>query len=114
MFPEVLASKKEARMVCEAIRPVPILLNMMQNGVTPEISVEEVRDIGFRIVIYPSAALRGAIAGMTVSLGKVKEDGVEDVTDNPKPKDAFSLCGLPDCMQIDKEAGLAAFSESRI
>lgn len=49
-------------------------------GVTPEISVAEAKKIGFRMVIYPSVALRGAISGMKSTMGKLKESGVQEDT----------------------------------
>lgn len=32
VFPEALHSKEEARIGCEAVAPVPVILNMVQNG----------------------------------------------------------------------------------
>lgn len=105
VFPEALHSKEEAKQVCEAMGSVPVLLNMVQNGVTPEISTAEATDLGFKIVIYPCASLRGAISGMKETLKKLKDDGVQETTDNSSPKDAFLLCGMAECMRIDQEAG---------
>ena len=105
VFPEALQSKEEARQVCEAMGSVPVLLNMVQNGVTPEISTDEATELGFKIVIYPSASLRGAISGMKETLYQLKSKGVQEKVDDSSPKDAFLLCGLAECMRIDQEAG---------
>lgn len=111
VFPEALGSKEEARIVCEAMHGVPVLLNMVQNGVTPEISATEAKDLGFKIVIYPTTALGGAISGMKKSLGTLKDSGMHDRTDDSTVKDAFLLCGLEECQKIDTEAGGRAFSD---
>lgn len=112
VFPEALHSKEEARMVCEAVAPVPVLLNMVQNGVTPNISVGEARDIGFKMVIYPSVCLRGAISGMRQSMTHLKTHGTQETSaEQTTPKDAFLLCGMADCVKIDREAGGSAFRD---
>ena len=80
VFPEALLSKEEAKRICDIMGPVPVFLNMVTNGITPEISAKEARDLGFKIIIFPGAALQGAISGMQGSIGKLKQEGRQSAT----------------------------------
>ena len=111
VFPEALQSKEEARRACQALSPTPVLLNMVSNGATPEISADEAYEMGFKIVIYPSVGLRGAISGMKTSYETLKSSGTQKDASHSNPKAAFMLCGLEKCIEIDKQAGSSSFAE---
>ena len=59
VFPEALQSREEARRACQALSPTLVLLNMVSNGATPELSADEAYDMGFKMIIFPSVGLRG-------------------------------------------------------
>ena len=113
VFPEALASKEECRHVCEVFNAlnVPVLLNMVPKGTTPDISVEEARQLGFRIVIFPVVGVEGAIAGMRKTMEGLKREGRHDAESSIGVKEAFRLCGLEECVEIDRKAGGKAFRE---
>jgi 2-methylisocitrate lyase-like PEP mutase family enzyme len=111
VFPEGLQSKEEAKRVCEAMGSVPVLLNMVANGVTPDITVEEAKELGFRIVIFPTICLEAVASAVNSSLERLKSPGFRELDHAIGPKQLFSICGLEDCIKIDKAAGGVALKD---
>src|SRR4051812_31919314 len=57
VFFEALKSREEAKKVCQIMGNVPVLLNMVPGGTTPDMTVEEARELGFQIMIFPVICL---------------------------------------------------------
>jgi len=57
IFAEALSSLDDYRSFCGALE-VPVLANMTEFGVTPNLSVEQLAGVGVRIVLYPLSAFR--------------------------------------------------------
>ena len=112
VFPEAMASKQELADMVRLMGRTPCLLNMVSKSVTPEISVQEAKQLGYRIIIYPVAGFGGAIKGIRESLTVLKKDGREP-DDLMSVKEAFTLCGLDECVNLDHKAGGSAFAKLR-
>jgi 2-methylisocitrate lyase-like PEP mutase family enzyme len=116
IFFEAIKSRDEARQVIAMVhdlekevgRDIPVLLNVVAGGDTPELSVAEAQEIGFRVVIFPMACMDAVIDECGKRLAKLKETG--ESWGGPGVKRAFNLCGLQECMEIDRAAGGKAYS----
>ena len=106
-FPEGLRSVEEARRIIADLAPWPVLLNMVENSVTPTLSAQQARDLGFRIMIVPLATLAPAYTGIKASLQKLMDTGL--VSTELRPQDIFRVCGLNKSMEIDEMAGAKSF-----
>ena len=53
----------------------PLLVNMVEGGATPQLPASELSALGFSVVLYANAALRGAVHGMQVVLTQLKRTG---------------------------------------
>lgn len=53
----------------------PQMVNLVAGGVTPLVPLDELRDMGFALVLYANAALQAAIHGMQTVLGHLHEHG---------------------------------------
>jgi 2-methylisocitrate lyase-like PEP mutase family enzyme len=53
----------------------PLLVNVVEGGVTPQLPADEFGALGFSIVLYANAALRGAVHGMRVVLEHLRRTG---------------------------------------
>lgn len=109
VFLEALTTKEECKRVCEIMSPTPVLLNMVSMGVTPDMSIEEAKECGFRIMIFPALAFEASMAGTKQALAKLKGTGRQPLDNSAGMKEAFSICGLQECIEIDKKAGGKAF-----
>jgi 2-methylisocitrate lyase-like PEP mutase family enzyme len=109
VFPEALMSKSESAQMVRLMGETPCLFNMVSKGVTPELSTDEAHSLGYRIIIYPTLGFGGAIKGITQALTALNTNKREP-EDLIGVKEAFSLCGLDDCIKLDQRAGGKAFA----
>lgn len=54
LFVESPESPEEMRRICETFKGVPLLANMVEGGRTPLLDQKRLREIGYRIAIYPA------------------------------------------------------------
>jgi len=60
VFVEAPRSVDELRAVAKAIPDAPLFANMIEGGKTPLLSSAELRDLGYKMVVYPLSALFAA------------------------------------------------------
>jgi 2-methylisocitrate lyase-like PEP mutase family enzyme len=73
-FVEAPESVEELREIPRLLS-APQLLNMVIGGKTPIIGFEELKDMGYALVLYANAALQGAVLGMQNALRELKDKG---------------------------------------
>lgn len=74
IFVEALRSEEEIRQVPQSIS-CPILINMVEGGLTPLMGVAELEELGYSIILYANAALRASIFAMQKILGTLLTEG---------------------------------------
>jgi 2-methylisocitrate lyase-like PEP mutase family enzyme len=112
VFFEALNSKEEARKVCQIMGNVPVLLNMVPGGTTPDMTIEEARELGFRIIIFPGICLSAVATSVGNALDDLQgERGVVQLNGHTGVKSLFNICGLQDCIELDKKAGGQAYAD---
>jgi 2,3-dimethylmalate lyase len=60
IFIEAPQSEDELRRIARAVS-YPLLVNMVEGGRTPQLSFEALADLGFKIVLYPTAGIRSVM-----------------------------------------------------
>lgn len=108
---EGFESKEQARACVKELAPWPVLLNMVENGVTPLITVDEAREMGFRIMIFSFATICPAYLAIKETLERLRDKGVVGTPKDLSPKTLFEVCGLKECMKIDLGAGSQSFAD---
>lgn len=73
LFVEAPKSVAEMRQVCESL-PGPKMANIVEGGETPDLPVDELRDIGFSIAAYPLSLMAAAMQAMVTSLRGMRQD----------------------------------------
>lgn len=109
-FLEGITSKQEARQVVKDLAPWPVLLNMVEHGATPSISVNEAQEMGFRIVIFPFAGIAPAYKAMKEVYTRLKTKGITGAEADMTPKQLFEVSGLKEDLEIDANAGGTAYA----
>lgn len=71
LFVEAVTSAEEIRSLPRLLSK-PQLMNMVIGGKTPIFNAEELKQLGFSIVLYANAALQGAVMGMQKTLSHLK------------------------------------------
>jgi 2-methylisocitrate lyase-like PEP mutase family enzyme len=109
-FLEGVRSKEEAKKVCEELKPTPVLFNAVPGGVSPDLSVEEAKELGYRIIIFPGLALGSVYASVSAAVKQLKEKGTQ-IPSKSNPKDLFNVVGLREAVEFDIAAGGGLYSQ---
>jgi 2-methylisocitrate lyase-like PEP mutase family enzyme len=104
-FLEGITSKEEATQAVKDLAPMPVLLNMVEHGATPTITVREAEQMGFKIIIWPFAGIAPAYYAITESFEKLYTEGRTGKSAVLTPKQLFEVGGLSESMRIDAAAG---------
>ncbi|KEF57449.1 methylisocitrate lyase [Exophiala aquamarina CBS 119918] len=104
-FLEGITSREEAKEVCRILAPRPVLLNMVEHGATPSITPQEAEDLGFKIIIFPFAAIGPAYEAIKHTLEMIKTSGRTGLASDFTPKKLFTVVGLKEATAIDLAAG---------
>ena len=75
LFVEAPQSTDEIEVIARAFPDVPLLFNYAEGGKTPPVSHELLRDLGYRLVIFPLSLLLTATAAMRQALREIKAQG---------------------------------------
>jgi methylisocitrate lyase len=76
IFAEAPESADELRAFTDAL-DVPVLANITEFGVTPLLSIEELRDAGVAIALYPLSAARAAARAAETVYAAIRADGTQ-------------------------------------
>jgi len=74
IFVEAPQSEEELKEVAQKIK-APLVANMIENGITPNLSAKVLKDIGYRIAVFPLSGIFGAAYAMKEIFSKLKETG---------------------------------------
>ena len=110
-FLEGITSKEEAKKVCEDLSPTPVLFNAVPGGVSPNISVSEAQELGFRVIIFPGFALGPVYAAVSKAAQHLKETGSQLVSGGGSPKELFNVVGLREAIAIDMASGEGLYKD---
>jgi 2-methylisocitrate lyase-like PEP mutase family enzyme len=91
IFVEAPQSIEEIEKIAASIHGVPLLINMVQGGLTPDIAPDELAGLGYRIAIHPGALLAPYVLHGLEALGRLGGTMPEVI---PGPQGLFELVGL--------------------
>jgi methylisocitrate lyase len=74
LFVEAPRSREELEAIARALDP-PLLANMVEGGVTPLCTASELEAMGYRIAIFPGAAVRVAAAAIMELMAHLRREG---------------------------------------
>jgi 2,3-dimethylmalate lyase len=102
LFVEAPQSIDELREIGRRLPP-PLVANMVEQGVTPQLAAEELAALGFQMIVYPVSALFAAARAMEDVYGALRRDGSSaSVRDRMLTFDAFNrLIGLEEKYALD-------------
>ena len=98
LFIEALVSEQEAAEAARAFPDVPLLFNWAEGGKTPPLSLDRLRELGYRIVIFPISTLLAATAAMRRILHEIAQAGTPAAAlpELPSFGEFCDFIGLPD------------------
>jgi methylisocitrate lyase len=98
-FLEGITSRQEARRAVTDLTPMPCLLNTVEHDATSSISTGEAKEMGFKIILFPFAALAPAHSSINTSIKKLKREGCLKPPKRMTPQALFRICGVEDDMK---------------
>ncbi len=108
IFIEAPRSMTELRSIAQAFPGVPLLFNWAESGKTPPLPLEEIRTLGFKLVIFPVSLLFAATYSM-LGLLEVLQQG-QTPASFASQMVTFSQftdhIGLPDIQALEKRYGV--------
>lgn len=78
IFVEAPNTIEQLLQITSSLKGIPQVINLVEGGKTPLISLQEAEDIGFKIMLCANTVLRSAIKGITDSLKILKEEGSQE------------------------------------
>ena len=104
VFVEAPQSEDELREIPKKI-DAPLLANMIENGVTPTFSANELKGMGYNMVVFPLSGLYGATYAMKKIFSHLKKNGTtKNCKDMMLDFNEFNdLVELPKFMRMEKK-----------
>lgn len=75
LFVEAPASEDDVRRIPTALPGIPLLINVVPGGVTPDFSVDEVADMGYQLILHANLVLRSVMKAAADVLGHLHKTG---------------------------------------
>jgi carboxyvinyl-carboxyphosphonate phosphorylmutase len=108
LFIEAPRSIEELRAIKQAFPTVPLLFNWADGGKTPMLPLDEIRTLGFKLVIYPVSTLFAATHAM-LSLLDVLRQGQTPTSFHSQMvnfSEFTDQVGLPDIQALERRYGV--------
>jgi carboxyvinyl-carboxyphosphonate phosphorylmutase len=104
LFIEAVLTEAEAAEVTAAVPDVPLLFNWAEGGKTPPISLARLRELGYRIVIFPIGTLLAATAAMRGILQEIATAGTPAavLSELPSFGEFTDFIGLPQVRAVER------------
>ena len=104
LFVEAPQSEQEISVIARAFPETPLLFNYAEGGKTPPVSNKFLRELGFRIVIFPISTVLTATAAIRSVLAQIRADGSPI---NVLPgllgfDDFLDFIGMPEIRELDR------------
>jgi len=102
VFIEAPESKEEMKEISRHV-PGPLVANMLERGVTPLMGPDELRDLGFNLVVWPLAPLYAVAKSLTDVYTTLRREGSTlAILDRLMPFDDFNrVVGLEEKYALD-------------
>src|SRR5919202_131775 len=107
LFVEAPQSEEGVAAVAEAFPGVPLLFNWVEGGKTPPVTFERLKELGFRLIIFPISTLLAATRSIQEVLARIRADGSPiPVMDRLLSLEEFiDFIGMPEIRKLEERFG---------
>ena len=104
IFFEAPQSEADIETVAHELSDVPLLFNWAEGGKTPPIAYARLRELGFRIVIFPIGAMLAATRAIRDLLQTIRADGTPAAALGGLPRfgEFLDFIGLPEVQALEQ------------
>jgi 2,3-dimethylmalate lyase len=103
VFVEAPENKEEMKEIASHV-PGPLVANMLERGVTPLMGPQELKELGFDLIVWPLAPLYSIAKSLTDVYSTLRSDGsTTKILDRLMPFDEFNeIVGLEEKYSLDQ------------
>ncbi|GFF63172.1 hypothetical protein CNMCM6936_001982 [Aspergillus lentulus] len=102
VFMESPRTEDECWTLVKEMGDVPVLINVLPNGLTPNLNISECNRLGCRAAIYPCTGFIPLMLAMQRSYGALKATGTDlEACEGQTIKDFFDQVGLSEAWEFD-------------
>jgi 2-methylisocitrate lyase-like PEP mutase family enzyme len=103
VFVEAPESKEEMKEIARQV-PGPLVANMLERGVTPLMGPQELKELGFDLIVWPLAPVYSVAKSLAEVYGTLRRDGsTTAILDRLMPFDDFNeIVGLEEKYSLDQ------------
>jgi len=104
LFVEAPQSEDEVVAVARAFPDTPLFFNWLEGGKTPPISLARLKELGFRVIIFPLGVLFTVTKAVRGLLSRIREDGTPERAAGQMVSfhDFLQVVGLPEIRELEK------------
>jgi 2,3-dimethylmalate lyase len=104
LFVEAPQSIDEIETVARSFPDVPLLFNYAEGGKTPAVSHQRLRELGFKLIIFPLTLLLSATAAMRSALARIKADGtpIDLLSSLPAFEEFLDFIGMGEIRELER------------
>jgi 2-methylisocitrate lyase-like PEP mutase family enzyme len=109
IFVEAPESEQEVESIAGTLRGVPLVFNWVEGGKTPPIAYDRLRELGFRVIIFPISPLLAAARAIGDLLQRLKQDGTPAAAMNQMMsfQHFVEFVGVPEIRDLERRFGPA-------
>ena len=107
LFVEATQNEEEVAQVARAFPNVPLLFNWAEGGKTPPMPLARLKELGYRIVIFPISTLLTAAKAIRTAVSEIKTNGtpMRLFADRSAFKEFNEMIGLGEIQELEKRFG---------
>ena len=104
LFIEAPQNEDEVAQVARAFPNMPLLFNWAEGGKTPPMPLERLKELGYRIIIFPISALLTAAKAVRAVLAEIKAEGTpwRIFSDGSSFREFNEMIGLGEIQELEK------------
>ena len=104
LFVEAPQNEDEVAQVARAFPNVPLLFNWAEGGKTPPMPLERIKELGYRLIIFPISALLTAAKAVRAVLAEIKGEGTPRriFADGSSFREFNEMIGLGEIQRLEK------------
>jgi carboxyvinyl-carboxyphosphonate phosphorylmutase len=104
LFVEAPQNEDEVAQVARAFPNEPLLFNWAEGGKTPPLPLERLKELGYRIIIFPISALLTAAKAVRGILAEIKKEGTPRriFADGSSFREFNEMIGLGEIQRLEK------------
>jgi 2,3-dimethylmalate lyase len=110
LFVEALESEDEIARAAAALGDVPLVFNWAEGGKTPPLELERLRQLGFRLAIFPISTLLTTVRAVGDVLARIRAAGtpLPVLAELPTFSEFLDFIGLPEIQDLERRFATAA------